>query len=102
MTKLTPLQEAATYLSARGIHPETAAAYGVVLEVSPTVEQLKIRLNQDFNGDRPECIIWFDAGWSKDGDGYTPNTWIARLFPPVLRGGNPCKFLNAADREQRP
>ena len=102
MEDLTPLQEAETYLSARGIRPETAVQYGVVLEISPMVEQLKVRLNQDFNGDRPECVIWFDAGWSKDGEGWVADTWIARLFPPVLRGGDSCKFLNAADREQRP
>jgi DNA polymerase I-like protein with 3'-5' exonuclease and polymerase domains len=102
MSGPTLLQEAEAYLSARGILPDTAAKYGAVLEVSPTVEQLRTRLNQDFNGDRPECVLWFDAGWSRDGEGWVPNTWICRLFPPALRGGEPCKFLNAADREQRP
>jgi DNA polymerase I-like protein with 3'-5' exonuclease and polymerase domains len=96
------LKEAETYLSTRGIHADVAAKYGVVLEVSPTPEQLKVRLNQDFNGDRPKCVLWFDAGWSEDGGTWVPNTWIARPFPPILRGGKLCKFLNAADREQRP
>jgi DNA polymerase I len=92
-------QAANTYLADRGILPETAAAYGVELELSPTLERLKTRLNQDFNGDRPHCVLWFDSGW---GRGEGPNTYTARCFPPPLRGGKPCKFLNAADRESRP
>src|SRR5215469_14951864 len=96
------LEEAEQYLSVRGVLPETAKRYGVSIDPGPTLECLKIRLNQDFNRDQPQVVLWFDAGWTKDGHSYLPSLYLARCFPPIFRYGKANKFLSPYEHPQQP
>jgi hypothetical protein len=80
---------------------ETAVKWGVQVDPNPTLEILQNRLNIAFNGVRPEVVLWFDAGWSKDVTGYLPTAYTARIFPPVFNGKE-TKFLSPSDRPQIP
>jgi DNA polymerase I len=94
-------QAAANYLSNRGVHLETAAKYGAVVDIDPSSEELEKRLSITFNGDKPEAVLWFESNWSLDVTGYVPSAYMARIFPPVF-GGHETKFLNPAGSVLRP
>jgi DNA polymerase I-like protein with 3'-5' exonuclease and polymerase domains len=89
------------YLPARGVLPETAAAYQVEVVHSPTCQQLEAWLGK--NGQQLEAAVVFPNLTLDDDGTIYPASYAVRCFPPLVWGdGKTRKFLATSGIDYRP
>src|SRR6516225_407080 len=98
---MSPIEEAQTYLSARGVLSETAETFQVELVLHPTQEQLEKWLGK--NGQNLEAAVVFSNLMRDDDGSIYPKGYSVRCFPPAVRSdGTNAKFLATFGVEYRP